>query len=322
MKVIQLYAQLPDDQVRTLKFPGVNSQGLITEEAIDLIVADEDTVVIKPDMEPLFFLRKKVVPHGTVQAMLPSFRKVARKAGIGGLVNRGVAVGRGSKILRTKVDGTRSTTLSVPVTEIDHLYDARGNPAMAGVVGYTDPAPKYPFCRLTAFSRDQVGHWKWMQEYARITNAIFQETYYERWLAQKLTCNETNPDFIIQDTVFTTMTVNRNWQTAVHKDAGDLRAGFGCMGVIGNDRYAGMYFCYPRYRVGVDVRSGDIIINNVHEWHCNTPVRDESPGWERISIVHYFREHMVDCQSVDTERQKVEDFFNAHPEARQYYKGF
>ena len=86
------------------------------------------------------------------------------------------------------------------------------------------------------------------------------------------------------------------------------------MGVIGNDRHQGLHFTYPRYRVACALRSGDIIVNNVHEWHANTPVRNAQPGWERISIVLYYRKHMLECESMTEEQKKQEDYYNAHPQ--------
>ena len=76
----------------------------------------------------------------------------------------------------------------------------------------------------------------------------------------------------------------------------------------------------PKYGIGVDVRQGDILIANVHEYHQNselytTPEDDEynikngktikeniavgTAGIEykftRLSFVYYLREKMIDC---------------------------
>ena len=37
----------------------------------------------------------------------------------------------------------------------------------------------------------------------------------------------THPNFRIEDTAFTTITINKDYRTAVHTDAGDYAAGFG-----------------------------------------------------------------------------------------------
>jgi hypothetical protein len=41
----------------------------------------------------------------------------------------------------------------------------------------------------------------------------------------------------------------------------------------------------------VDVRQGDFLAMDVHEWHCNTPII----GTGRLSIVAYLRKNMIKC---------------------------
>ena len=94
------------------------------------------------------------------------------------------------------------------------------------------------------------------------------------------------PDFQIPETAFSTMTVNYNYQSANHKDAGDLDEGFGNLIVLERDqcvkdsisssgaatRYEGGLLGFPQYGVALDVRQGDFCAVNVHEWHCNTKI--------------------------------------------------
>ena len=66
------------------------------------------------------------------------------------------------------------------------------------------------------------------------------------------------------------MTINHNWRTALHKDAGDLKEGFGNLVVLEEGKYKGGETGFPQYGVCVDVRQGDFLAMDVHEWHCNT----------------------------------------------------
>jgi hypothetical protein len=101
------------------------------------------------------------------------------------------------------------------------------------------------------------------------------------------------------------VTVNRNFQTAVHKDAGDLHAGFGVMSCLRNDKYDGGYLCFPEYRVAVNYGSGSLCLADVHEWHGNTPLKNLRIGYERITLVFYYREHMINCRSAKEEEDWV-----------------
>ena len=100
--------------------------------------------------------------------------------------------------------------------------------------------------------------------------------------------------FKIKGTSFTTVTTNVNVHTKIHKDKGDDEEGFGNLAVIENGEYSGGETCLPQYGVGFDVRSGDILFMNVHEWHGNLPVKEITPGAIRLSIVCYLRTRIYD----------------------------
>ena len=95
--------------------------------------------------------------------------------------------------------------------------------------------------------------------------------------------------FRIPKTSFTTITTNVNFQTSVHKDKGDDEDGFGNLSVIENGKYNGAETCFPQYGIGVDVRNGDILFMDVHEWHGNLPMVYKSKDAIRLSIVCYLR---------------------------------
>ena len=100
--------------------------------------------------------------------------------------------------------------------------------------------------------------------------------------------------FKIKGTSFTTVTTNVNVHTKIHKDKGDDEEGFGNLAVIENGEYSGGETCLPQYGVGFDVRSGDVLFMDVHEWHGNLPMKEITPGAIRLSIVCYLRTRIYD----------------------------
>ena len=123
------------------------------------------------------------------------------------------------------------------------------------------------------------------------------------------------PNFSIGNTAFSTVTINYSWRTALHRDRGDLKEGFGNLVVIedseNKNSYKGCYLGFPQYGVAVDTRTGDYLAMDVHEWHCNTefiPVSKQVSGkhkdkdvindwyFNRLSIVMYLREKMIKCK--------------------------
>ena len=87
------------------------------------------------------------------------------------------------------------------------------------------------------------------------------------------------------------MTCNYNWRTACHTDSGDFKEGLSNLTVISPEGHTGGIIGFPKYDIGVDVQSRDVLLMNSHEVHCNTPIT----SGERLSFVCYLRENMYKC---------------------------
>ncbi len=92
----------------------------------------------------------------------------------------------------------------------------------------------------------------------------------------------------VDETVFTTITTNINYQTALHYDKGDDPEGFGNLVVIQRGNYTGGETCFAQFGIGFNVRSGDILFMNTHHLHGNLPIYLEE-GAVRLSVVCYLR---------------------------------
>lgn len=115
----------------------------------------------------------------------------------------------------------------------------------------------------------------------------------------------TNKNYIISDTSFTTVTINKDFQTAVHKDVGDLKQGFGNLSCYKTNGCKGGYFVLPQWRIAFDLDNCDLLLVDVHQWHGNTPITKESEEDERISFVMYHRENTIKCLSPSKELERV-----------------
>ena len=133
----------------------------------------------------------------------------------------------------------------------------------------------------------------------------------ERYEAQKAFARRTDAAWKIDDTAFTTITVNKNWRTACHQDAGDLEAGFGMMCAYSSKNYQGGLTVIPQYRIAFDLRTTDVVAFDVHKWHGNTPFQ-RAPGtgpMERISCVFYYRKRMTDCGTLKQEIERAKNLY-------------
>jgi len=178
--------------------------------------------------------------------------------------------------------------------------------AMSGIAGYFDRYPRIPYGRATSYTEKNLEKFKLCYPYLRKLNQQFKELIPGRWKAQRNEANKLDPRFLIDDTVFTTLTVNHNWRTACHRDAGDLTVGFSNIcGVTGPEGkgWRGGQFILPQYRIAINLQPGDMLLVNNHEGiHGNDALIGEEDDNDRMTIVAYFREKMTELKSWDYEQ--------------------
>lgn len=195
--------------------------------------------------------------------------------------------------LRIRQDGSVSKTV------------VNSEPVESGIIGYFDRTPRHPYCRLTAFNEQELSKFKKAMPIIKFVDTKYRELMPDHYRLQKEIASHTSKDFVITDTAFTTVTVNRNWQTAVHKDAGDYEHGFGNLLALRHGTYTGGWLCLPRWGVGFDLQNGDLLLMDVHQWHGNTPIVLDDPKAIRLSLVMYYRQDMINCGTMAQELERV-----------------
>lgn len=273
----------------------------LDDTSFDHLLQEDADVVDAESGQPLLRFRKRVLDAAHCRAAYHSLRDAARES-----VNRGIAAGEfledqigmplanrsRVRYRRLKADGTVSNT-----------NEARR--VLSGIVGYFDRNPRIPYCRQTAYNTEFPERFAASLPLVHQVNGLFRELMPERWETQRAMADKTSTDFVISGTVFTTITVNRNWQTAVHQDAGDLKEGFGVLTALRAGRFDGGYFTLPQWRVAVDMDNTDLLLVDVHQWHGNTPIVKKQPRAERVSLVFYYRQKMFQCGSATEELERV-----------------
>ena len=263
------------------------------------------------------------LPDGRLLAKyLPGVLKPFREQAIGTLRhmgkktsdNRGLASGYDRRLL--KQEGTRTRTPLV-------------NSMVAGAL---DPGGAYRYCRLTAYTAQEWERWSGLHPMFGAIDDHFRHYVPDRYAVQQDFVQRTKPEWVVGNTVFTTITVNRSYPTGVHTDAGDLEEGFSNLAVFRSGDYRGGVFVFPEYRVGVDMQDGDLLLMDAHQWHGNTymecnvcgqgmgakefyPSHEECQS-ERISVVCYYRTKMAECgtqaEEYERARQWAEKRIDAH----------
>ena len=147
------------------------------------------------------------------------------------------------------------------------------NQVASNPIGYYEESKNFAKlpCRLTHFTRVNYDKYNAGLPFIQRIDQCFKKLIPDAHQKQLMKANQ-KPHLKIPKTCFSTITINRNFRTALHRDAGDFKEGFGNLTVIERGKYQGGYTCFPQFGIGVDVRRGDFLAMDVHEWHTNTPI--------------------------------------------------
>lgn len=185
------------------------------------------------------------------------------------------------------------------------------NPVNSGICGFFDRYPRIDWGRACAYNENNPELFAKSFPYLQHLDKCFKTLLPNRYANQRAACDQLDPRFTIAGTVFTTLTVNKTFRTAAHRDAGDLGRGFSNLGVISTGKdFAGGYLVLPEYRVAINIRPGDLLLIANHDAiHGNTPIlsvdgTDDTSGVERMSVVAYFREKMLNLGSWEYEQAR------------------
>lgn len=288
---------MTDDEIKNQEgrwFPETYFQHKITSDT-DVYYLDNDG-----KKQLLCSFRKKVIPDEFSQVAFDALHKYAGRWH----TNRGAAAGMlNSKKLPqhvgrlTKRDRFRAYYYTKDGKfQKDHI----SNSAQSNIIGYYDVPDRNikngPACRETKFNRDYPAQWQSIQPLLKHIGDLFKQLVPDNYEKQYKIASET-PLFQIQGTPFSTVTINKNWQTALHRDKGDFMEGFGNLIVLERGKMDGCYLGFPQFKVCVDVKQGDFLAMDVHQWHCNTDLYLQTDDASRISMVCYLRKNMIRCKN-------------------------
>lgn len=308
-----------DEEITKEEGKYFNAKGMkIIDEDIDVYREDENGV-----KHLLAKLRKNVIPSDMLELGWRSFYKTAAPSR-----NRGAAAG--------PIDLKSQYWKKRKPVEVDkwgarYMQDGKvskmrvNNNVFSSVLGYFEETPFMGLpCRLTSYTQKYFDQYKNGIPFLQTIDGFFKKLVpgpHAKQLAQA----KKRPEFQIENTAFSSLTMNRNFRTALHKDAGDFQEGFGNLTVLEYGKYSGGETLFPQYGIGFNVRAGDFLAMDVHQWHTNSELyetasqkeynkklpkiyeNDESTGtlgqdkpFSRISFVCYLREKLVKCDPKKT----------------------
>jgi hypothetical protein len=254
----------------------------------------------------LLKFRKNVIPEKLCKIGLECLKEAAKKTHD----NRGAAAGvldekklpSYANDMSKLIGATKFRALAYKSNKTGNIVNnSLGNLSQSNIIGYFDKRDRNfkdsPPCRTTAFTSQQVDKWTKVIPLIENMDLQFKRLTPKNHKIQHKQAQKTK--FVIKNTSFSTVTINYNWRTALHKDAGDLKEGFGNLVVLEEGEYKGGCTGFPQFKVAVDCRHGDFLAMDVHEWHCNTKIKPISDDHTRLSLVAYLREKMIKCKGMN-----------------------
>ena len=218
------------------------------------------------------------------------------------------AVKKDNFVFADWVEATRKLPASEQIAEarrVEKKYvcaTTYANGVFSGIAGWFDRYPRIPYGRATSYTAREPEKFAMAYPFLQQLAKGFKELLPWRYDNQMRAASKIDPAFLVPETPFTTVTVNKTFRTACHRDAGDFTDGLSNLLTLSNDgKYTGGYLIAPEYRVAVNPRPGDLLLINNHEViHGNTPIVCEE-GSERVSLVVYLREKMLELGSKEYE---------------------
>ena len=210
------------------------------------------------------------------------------------------------KVVKLSVKERKEEARGVEETYISDTTYA--NVVNSGIAGWFDRYPRIPYGRATAYTQNHFDKFQMAFPFLQTLSRGFKELLPWRYGNQIAAANKIDSRFLVPGTPFTTVTVNKTFRTACHRDAGDFADGLSNLLVLSNNgNYSGGYLVFPEVRIAVNVRPGDLLLVNNHEIiHGNTPIVLNDDQAERISLVCYLREKMLELGSYEYENHRFE----------------
>lgn len=300
-----------------------------SEKEVDTIY-DEDVDVYRKESdadEPTLLLkfRKNVFTDKEIRTGWEGFYQTAAASR-----NRGAAAGpinlkSNYWKKRNPVEITKWSTRYVQDGKVSKMRV--NNNVMSSVLGFFEKTPFMGLpCRLTSYTQRFFKQYAHGIPFIEAIDDKFKKLVPDAYAKQHAAASK-KPMFRIKNTAFSSVTLNRNFRTALHMDDGDFRDGFGNLSVIERGYYDGGYTLFPQYGIGINVRTGDFLAMDVHQWHCNTELTEtaeqkkknnalpdiykdnpttgtlgSNKGYSRISFVCYLREKLALCKESETRK--------------------
>ena len=166
------------------------------------------------------------------------------------------------------------------------------NEVFSNVMGAMDRQPLLPWCRLTNCTERKYEQFEKEKPFFRQVDALFAEHMpKERQFILDVIGDLKDERYSLFGTAFSTITVNNNFQTALHRDGNNCKGGIAVLSSINKGTYDGFSFVFPEMRLAFEIHTGDFLCGDNQKYiHGQLPMENASDDAESIWFVFYTRE--------------------------------
>ena len=177
------------------------------------------------------------------------------------------------------------------------------NEVWSNVMGSMSRQALLPWCRLTKCTVDKYEQFEEERPFFKQVDDLFKEHMpKERQFILDILGTLSDDRFSLFGTAFTTITVNNNFQTALHRDGNNCKGGIAVLTSINKGTYDGYNFVFPEMRLGFRIDNGDFLCGDNQKFvHGHTEMTNMSDDAESVYFVFYTREGMKIAESWDCE---------------------
>lgn len=181
-----------------------------------------------------------------------------------------------------------------------------GEAPLSGIAGYYDysGSPIEFKCRKTSFTCEMINRWADVFPMVEYVSGIYKAACPIEWAKQSAAI----PDVVrINNSPFSTLTINQRFRTAKHTDAGDFDEGYGMLAVLEGD-FEGLHLGLTDFKVCFHMKPRDMLIFNTHHFHANTELEKfgANPDWSRLTCVFYYRAVLGESSCVQNYKRRLE----------------
>lgn len=236
------------------------------------LTLDSDGTVISPDGRISAVLLCNVIPPEVHKLAFQLWRPVN-----GSVSNRATAAGTMSPPRYTNEDGTQSPRSGVH-EQVLKIVEAR-----QGLLGCSDRP-----CRKTMLTKRCPEMLEGNRGLIELVDALYARYVAHLYAIQRAEIEKADPRWRLWATAFSTIYLTKNFRTAYHTDRGNLQGVMTALMPMGN--FTGGELVFPRWRVAIAFKPGDLVLFDPQQLHGNLPFKGE-----RISAAFYCARHIADC---------------------------